>query len=539
MNGYPPPILNGTEMRDHEPIVIQEFNGLWRRGDPDATPPDHFVDCNNIKFKQGGVLVRDGLDTFLPIPNVLRSYTFVQESGQSELILDSDGNLYDSTYYPTPILTIATMTDFSFVSIAGRAYITPCDSETGLDNEFVYVYKGDGTAARKAAGEAPVDSPDGQLTVANSATTGTVEAGYHIFAVVYETDTGFLTSLGPTFKALLAPGAKKVDLTNMPVSPNSYVINKHICSTKAIAASFYTGNVSGYNFYFIPGAVFANATLTGTVDFYDADLLESASHLQDLFEEIPAGVGLGTYHSRMLVYGTFDDISVCYVSMPGEPEAISQVDGLIIVPLDGNPLTNAQEFRDVLYLFKQTRTVAYNDNGDVPSAWLPVILDQGIGAPLHGISTVLDSGGVNIDYLVIANPNGIILFNGAYTHPELSWKINDFWLEIDFGFYRFLQIINDSLNEVLYVVLDTGDILVGDYGNGLDPKNIRWVTWEVNMEVTTIAIINTNQLIMGSDKGVYFLNPGKLNDTIYTFPGPASVEVMIPNPFIETYFVGD
>jgi hypothetical protein len=36
--------------RDHEPITLSNFKGLWQRGNVDEVPPDHFTDCNNIKF---------------------------------------------------------------------------------------------------------------------------------------------------------------------------------------------------------------------------------------------------------------------------------------------------------------------------------------------------------------------------------------------------------------------------------------------------------------------------------------------------------
>src|SRR6202008_2690304 len=99
----------------------------------------------------------------------------------------------------------------------------------------------------------------------------------------------------------------------------------------------------GYQFFFVPGGRIANNTSTEiTVSFYDADLLEDASHLIDNFSEIPAVVGLNTYHGRMIAYTTTLDISLIGVSAPGEPEAINSVDGLLIVPLDGNPITNAQ-----------------------------------------------------------------------------------------------------------------------------------------------------------------------------------------------------
>lgn len=491
-------------MRGHEPVIIEEFNGLWKRGDADACPPDHFTDCNNIAFLQSGFRTRDGIGGYFTdptgIPNAVRMYTFVQESGQSLLTLDNSGNIWDvqgQTIFG-PILSIGSMTDFGFVSMNGRAYITPCDGITGLAGEFVYVYAGNGTLARKAAGAAPTNA-DGALAATNSAVTGDVETGVHVFGAVYETDTGFLTSIGPdTLPSVIAPGLKKVSLSNIPISPNSYVTNVHIVATKAINPATYHGDTTGYQFYFVPGAVVTNGTTTLDVSFFDSELLDSADHLFDLFEEIPATVGLNTYHQRMIAYTTATDISLCYVSEPGEPEAINQISGLIVFPLDGAPITNGQEFRDVLYLFKQTKTNAWTDNGDDPSSWPLTILDQGIGASVHGIATVLDSGGVNVDYLDIVDYSGIFLFNGAYIRPELSWKIKDLWDSLARDFFLDIEIKNDSLTQQLYITLPDRTMLVGDYTNGLDPVKIRWTPWSFDVEVNTIALINTNTLVIGS-----------------------------------------
>ena len=136
-------------MRDHNPLILEEFNGLFIRGDFDSVPADHFADCDNVQFIQGGFRTRDGLDTYfannLGIYDVIRMYTFVQESGQSVLILDKYGDIYDvqGSTVLGPILSIPTMTDFGFVSMNGRAYLTPCNGVTGLQNEFIYVYEGD------------------------------------------------------------------------------------------------------------------------------------------------------------------------------------------------------------------------------------------------------------------------------------------------------------------------------------------------------------------------------------------------------------
>lgn len=485
-------------MRDHNPITIEEFNGLWARGGADSVPQDHFSNCNNIKYIQSGFQWRDGLNTLFPITNVVRLYTYTKQSGQCLLVLDASGNIWDTDYLTAPILTISGMTDFGFVAFAGRAYISPCNGETGLQDEYVYVYLGDGVTARKAAGEKPKDA-DGALAAANSGSSGNVEAGVHVFAVVYETNTGFLSAIGPdTLPTVTAPGSESVNLTNIPVSPNSYVVKVHVIATKAIQPDFYTGDTRGYQFFFVPDAVVNNGVTSLTVSFFDSELLEDASYLLDMFEEIPAQAGLGVYHNRMVGWAEFENPSVIRISASGEPEAFNQVDGLVTFPLDGRPVTNVQEFRDVMYGFKLSKCNAWSDNGDVPSSWSMTTLDQGIGTFLHGIAHVLDSEGVNVDYIIVASLGGIYLFNGSFVQPELSWKIFDFWKTYTvLPNLNLMQAVNDSTNKCIYIVLQDGSVLYGDYSNGLDMKSIRWSPLTFDLSMKTVGIINHGEVVLG------------------------------------------
>src|SRR5437870_3654804 len=501
-------------LRDHQPVLIEEFRGLWRRGTADSTPPNYQSDLNNVQFEYSGIMTRDGLDTFAAVSNPLRMYTYVQQTGESLLLLVDGGVLVH--YVPSImisyiILTIPAMTDFSMVSYDGRAYITPHDGTIGLQNESIYVYKGDGTPARKAGG-APPQNGGSPFSAANGA-AGFCEAGFHQFAVIYETDTGFQTALGPinpSHSGLILPavvnctGAVKINLTNIPVSPDSFVVARSIVATRAIDPAFYTGDPIGYQYFFVPGGRIAdNTTASFTVDFFDAELLKDASHLLDLFTNIPAGVGITTYHNRLVTVGEHDNISLARVSYPGEPEAVDQVSGLLIVPLDGNPLTNCQEFRDVLYLFKKTRTIGYADNGDVPSTWQFTIMDQGIGASIHGIATVIDYGGVNIDFLLIVDFSGVMQFNGSYIRPELSWAIRDFWLLLDRTSFKNFQIYNDSLLQRIYINLLQNTILMGDYSEGMVWDKIKWTLWTFNIKTSTITLIETNKLLIASHDGQF------------------------------------
>lgn len=634
-------------MRDHKPIIIEEFNGFWARGGAntlewaDSCPPDHFPECNNIDYIESGFETRDGLETLLPVGNVIRMYNYVQPTGDSLLVLNDQGQIFhglldgSNTVYG-PILTIDGMTDFAFVAMNTYAFISPFNStdipsgisqEVGLENEFLYIYKGDGTPARKAAGFPPTNPEDtpfvaynsvidglvdqgihvlavtfsdggddstglgttikpviyapgakevivnnlpiggvgiterkvwmthaidpkdwnpdtstytyylaatvsdntstdviisiedanlvtafaagtlpnptsGGLTAENSDEVGFCDLGLHVIGVVYETDTGFLTAPGPEVLAVqtFVNGLRAIKVSNIPVSPDSFVVGRRLVSSKAI--SLYNGDDRGFQLFFIPeGVIEDNTTTELTVSYFDAELLEDASHLIDNFSEIPAFAALGKYHNRLTGAAEFGNISLIRLSAPGEPEAINQVDGLIQEPQDGNSITGLQEFRDIFYVFKQTKTSAYSDNDDEPALWpKPTVIDAGVGASIHGIGTVLDSAGVNIDFLLIIDYSGIMMFNGLYVRPELSWKIRDFWFNLDKTDFKNIQVCNDSLNQRIYVSLPNRTILFADYQKGLNYKQIRYCPWTFDIEITTIALINKDVLAIGAEQ---------------------------------------
>jgi hypothetical protein len=329
--------------------------------------------------------------------------------------------------------------------------------------------------------------------------TGQTDAGLHVYGVVAETRSGYLSPPGALGTFTNIP-TNTVSFGNIPTSGDPNVVKRHIVASAAIASGTYDGNPQNYTLYFIPNAVINNNTDTyiNNVGFLDAQLLSDASHLFDNLTQIPAGAVMCMYHNRMLVAATFTDISLAYLSAIGEPEAMSQVSGEIIVPLDGNPITNAAELRDVLYITKRAKTVAYADNGQEPSFWPMMNVDSSLGSCVHGIATVLDSGATTVDFLIICTYQGVSLFNGRYITPELSWKIEAFWKAQSENAFNRIQILNAPIQKEIYVVLPDGRVLVGQYGNGLDFQKIRWAPWSWNMPISTVAIWNINQVLIGA-----------------------------------------
>lgn len=664
-------------VRGHEPVVIEEINGLWSRGDDESCPKDHLLLANNIQFIHSGIETRQATKPYAQVVftsdlrQTVRVHNYNSQWGQSLIVMVEGGIFYHvvSATEIYQILSVPWATDFAMIVIAGRAYISPFKTHVTqtedpqvyalpIPNSYVYVY-GDNKKpnplvgilnARPAAGDPPtnasgtpsdggkkqlivyvssaegkvtkgihsvsvafnngqlgmvalVDAPgdkaielinipigpagmgvtsrtihmskaapnnqnpysnpwyavvtiadnttttyrfntpdeefpgvssptatppapvSGALVVFQDQTEGFCDLGFHLIAVVYETDTGYLTAPGPEYfgGATYVNEKKAVKISSIPTSTDYFVKKRHIVSTKWIPE--YNGDQKGYQFFFVPKGTLENNTATEiTVSYYDSDLIADASHLIDNFAKIPAGVNFCEYHGRMVVVadanfpkkvdGTADTAksdnrSVAWVSAPGEPEAISQVDGLIVTPLDGTPLTNCKTFRDVLYLFKQNRTFSVVDNQDEPTTWGPVeVLDQGIGAPVHGIAEVLDSGGVNIDYLIIGDWSGLMLFNGTYARPELSWKIENIWMNWNKNLFHKLQVINDSIRKKLWIlppidlIVDEGSpgvIYLADYGNGLNPKDIRWAKWDFqSANITSLALVRTDLIVMST-----------------------------------------
>jgi hypothetical protein len=473
---------------------------------------DHFTDCNNIKFISDNTIgVRPGIgisqDVEVPLENVRRIYNYNNQETNGLLVLTvvgDEGNIYhvvNSTTTFGPILTIEGMTDFAFQPYGGRAYISPFSSfvagdlliEKGLEDEFVYVYAGDGTAARKAAGIAPT----GNMTIANGA-AGNTDPGLHIFGVVNETISGFLSAPG-ALETFTTSANLSVSFGSVPTSGDPSVVRRHIVASKVITG--YNGNLEGYDLFFIPGGTIDDNTTTflNNVSFFDQDLLDDASHLIDNYAEIPAGAVMGLYHERLIVAATFDDINLVLCSAAGEPEAISQITGIIGFQPDGNPITNAQELRDVLYLFKRVRTNSYVDNGDEPATWKATVVDSAMGTAVHGVATVLDTGGSSVDFLIVCTFGGISLFNGRYIDPPLTWKIESTWKAQDRTLFGQLQLVNAPVQEEILVVLPDRTMLTGNYTSGMDSKNIAWSPWTFRQGVNTVAIANIDEVIIGSD----------------------------------------
>jgi hypothetical protein len=507
-------------VQDHEAITIDNFRGLYGRGQfDDSVPQNFFIDSlNTISSGNGEVRTRYGFTKSITTSFSIRRTAVYKRQGEASrlLILDSTGKLYDaSVSLVTPILNIASMTDFSLLTFYNRAYISPHDGSYGLSGEFVYVYQGSGTA-RKAAGVAAI----GGFNVAFSASAGYTEAGTHILAVCYETDSGFITPPGPTsFPTIEADGAHQLSLTNIPTGPTG-TSKRHIIASRAIQD--YDGNQDGYEMFFVPnGTLNNNSDTTLTIDFFDADLQESADYTFDQLDEIPAVAFLSAYKGKACFGGSNADKSLVYVSKDNEPESVNSEAGFIVCdPHETEGVKCAVEFRDNLYITKGNpgHTYVTTDNGYEASTWNLTTLDKGIGADINGLSQYLDSRGSNADFFMAADISGLYLFDGSYIRPELSYGIQNFWARINKAYFNKVQLIIDSKNFLIYVLvpLDSAThpshIFVGDYADGLAADKIIWHKWAFTSVSPVSIVVDIN-----STTAATFLRVAGYTGNVYNY----------------------
>jgi hypothetical protein len=312
------------KVRDHQTIDLSRLYGLWQQGDPNNTPSDHLAEGNNFQFVGDDIESRDGLGisqtVAAPVENIFRAYNYPTQNANTLLLLEWDGTtgrIYHVVNASTVflILSIVGMTDFAFVPYGGRAYISPFITydgdlkfQKGMQNETLYVYAGDGTNARAAAGATPA----GVLTIANGA-AGNTDPGRHVFGVVGETDSGFL-SQPIALNSFITLANNSVSFNNVPIFAGPQWVKRHIVASAVIPT--FNGNLEGYQLFFIPDATINdNVTIfLNNISFFDDELEEDASHLFDNYATIPAGAALSIYHDRLCLSTTYDDISLVLIS---------------------------------------------------------------------------------------------------------------------------------------------------------------------------------------------------------------------------------
>jgi len=500
-------------------IPVSSFGGLYSRGIADAVPLGYFQDCLNISLNETSEIgTRNGTSKVITLPNIRRTWIYKRINETARYIsLDTNGSLWDSLF-GSPIITNAAFIDFSLVNYANRAYITFHDRTTGVGTGL-YVYQGDGTI-RLAAGTPPASFT---LSVIDSVNSGDIEAGIHVFAVAFETDSGFVTAPGPAiFNVYDAPGNFKAVVGNIPVGPAGTVARWVLGSR---VQPDYDGNQLGVELFFIPGGRINNNVDTSLeINFFDGNLYAEADYLFDNQSIIPAGTFVTIYQNRLAIGGIQNDPHSLYVSREGEPEVFDSVNGaLTIDPSDATTgVTNAIEFRNSLYVTKGNRTYVTQALRDTPPRdWSVDLIDSAIGTECFGIATILDAKGTNTDRWFVADPSGLFVFeSGLFRKPAISYNIEDIWGRINKNHFKKVQVAHDAENYIIYIAVpldnatEISHLLVAFYENTIGQygfiaaQKVRWSIYGFPYRPTSITVdVNS--------AGAAVLKFGSLDGNIY------------------------
>lgn len=486
-------------LRDNDQYPINDFKGLYNRtAIRENIPNGYLKTCTDTVFVDKAIQTRPGavIAQTIAATEYVRKQLYrlsTSPTAQQYIFLDDTGKFFDPIAgLVTPILDLGpTCVDFSILTMFDRVYISPHNRIGGMQSQFVYVWEPllfpTVTTARLAGGSPPTS----QITSVTSATPGTIQAGIHLFAVVSETSSGFLTpyktSFAGGYNVYTAPGGFKVDLTVPFGDPGT--VKRHILATKRIPS--FDGNAENYEFFFI-AEIADNVTAGITIDFIDSQLVDSGDFLLDQLELIPAYIQLCTYQGCVVGVGEYDNRSIARISKPGEPESFQASDGFVIVnPGESGGLKNCTEYRGLLYLFKSFKTYSTVNNGNSPNAWPVTEVDSSLGTECFGIGRIFDDpNSITNDALIVATRGGLAAFDGSYAKRMLSWVVETTWtVENDFNRFNEVEVYTDPIGKSVYINMPgysgfsfpVTSMLYMDFSDGLTWDNVRWARWQFDV----------------------------------------------------------
>jgi hypothetical protein len=483
----------------HDKIEVSDFDGLWDRGEIEESPLGSMVDNLNVIFHHGEVRTREGLTTDfdgLPATGVLNGskkpdwvfyYDLNGDGATPRYLHVSAGTLYHSQNSLALLVVTAANPRYAALHAFGRVYIliTGNGGNAGL---YVFNPLLPFAGVRLAMGLAFPFAPVTAAEVGVGA--GNIERGTHIYAVVFETDSGYMTSPGG-WVLVNHVGTSNVNITAIPAGPAG-TINRHVLATKSILN--YNGDFLNREYFFIPNGIVpgngGGAALMGAT-FFDADLQESADFTRNQLAVIPNLVGAGvpgiTYYKNRQVVWNGDTI---YVSNPGEPESFDNVDSIILIDSKKyGYITFIGELRGTLYIWTSTGVLATTDNGEAPNSWEVIQVDPLMGAPNGAVSCIYNKASNVIDYYIVANEFGVFKFTGVY-EANLAYKIENLWKTNTFFVPTLLQPTQARYIEVnpyshrIYLAWynNTGlpftKLLVCDFSDGMTPDAVTWAFWQ-------------------------------------------------------------
>jgi hypothetical protein len=537
-----------------KPIAsIKKFNGYYSRSGLtsfDDVPMDHLSGCYNCSFIGDFVGPRPGFSVLCTLTHNCSSF-FVYSSAVKAATATSStypciymdnitGILYDGSNN-TALIAFTGATGFVAIEAFGRVYFSPTVNGIAQASQLTYYW--DGIYVHTLA--AGTFSGPGAPAVAQ-VNSGIVSAGVHYVAVSYQYADGYLSPpspIGPLEGYINSTGSNDIEVSSISIGGFG-VVARVLLMTQANQKTL----------FFVPGGTINNnTTTTATINIADTALIASADYLNDILTQIPSCSSIRFYNGRMIFIGPSNVSSgigagigpynvLC--SDVGIYDSVNIVTGIINIPRDGtsNPPNTGLVISNILYILKPFGTYSIQDNFNDPDTWNITIVDSALGG--YDTSISIFSSGLSgqdvLDTSFVVSPRGLILFNGGYSDPPLSWKIESYWDYLNTTLQSMsplgnpwsgVTIINDIVNKYLVIIIPGAKTLVMDYSSGLSYQSAKWTIWLWpspfgSLSSGTVALDqNGNYLSIfckgtstTSDTHLYKLVPGQAFDITSSFP---------------------
>lgn len=519
---------------DYEKIVLTDFSGPNLIAEPtDVLPPFSLV-SNNIDYTPGSVSTRLGFYAHragLMTGGLVSGAFNFQRGSQSKLIwcvvVGSDGLILEASYNDAAFNILGTgwpvgsgIKGASFAQYGRFVYVAPYDNNFIAGFPMVIVDMEPSTPIIYGAFSPPLSNAQFTFTTVVSA-GGDVTIGDHVYAVVFQDKTGFLTrpspvqpiaGLPPIYPTVTVTTAgQKISVTITPATTWPLNLDKAFLVTTSAT------NLARLLYVPIAGATVSAGAATPVVfgDMTVADIiLDEQLDIGDLesvatqdsvgnapffpYFVFPCGDRMGYLAYQGIIFD--NQTYSILISDPGDPQHITPDRHVFQLPQQRQP-SCAFAFQGTVYFFGPNWTYAYTDTGDVPVLWpRPNTVDDklGTGHP-YGIS--IDATGFGF----VAHRTGLYLFQGGqYGKLPVSYWQTPLWNQINWSARQFNVVIDAErfrVNVFAAFMDGTRKILVWDYTNGFTPDAIQF------------SVHTVDGLDNQAEWGLIVMNRGDAQDT--------------------------
>src|SRR5438067_7114240 len=135
----------------YQKIKLNDFRGLYDRGDREIAPLSHFSDCLNVDYELGKFKTRSGTSLYYTPSSgtIRRNFAQINLADQGifyVLSIDFSGNIYLETVPPNPPTTtfLANVVgsnagnNFSIVQYFNHLFICVYNGIEGVDNLYIF-----------------------------------------------------------------------------------------------------------------------------------------------------------------------------------------------------------------------------------------------------------------------------------------------------------------------------------------------------------------------------------------------------------------